>query len=245
MARIFITGSSAGLGRLAARRLVEEGHTVVLHGRNEARARDAMEGVPGAHHALVGDLADLDETRQLAADANADGPFDAVIHNAGVYRASGSEILAVNVLAPYVLTCLMEKPERLAYLSSGMHRGGGPAAVDRITSAKRDISYSDSKFLVLLLAQAVARAWPDVAVNTVNPGWVPTKMGGAGAPDDLEKGAETQVWLAAGDDEGARATGRYLYHMEEAAYRPEADDAALQRKLLQRCEEVTGVRPPW
>lgn len=241
---IFITGSSAGLGRLAARRLVEQGHRVVLHARSEERARDAMDGVPDADDVLIGDLADLEETQQLAVDANAAGPFHSVIHNAGVYRAPGREILAVNVLAPYVLTSLIDKPERLIYLSSGMHQQGEPAAVDRITAAQPDISYSDSKLLVLLLANAVARHWPDVAVHTVNPGWVPTKMGGPGAPNDLEKGVATQVWLAASGDERARASGRYLYHMEEARHHPAADDAALQQKLLQRCEEATGVPFP-
>lgn len=241
---IFITGSSAGLGRLAARRLVEQGHRVVLHARSEARARDAMDGVPGAADVLIGDLSDRDETRQLAEAANAAGPFDSVIHNAGVESAPGREILAVNVLAPYVLTCRMEQPERLIYLGSGMHRGGHPEAVRRITDPEPDISYSDSKLLLLLLAKAVARAWPGVSVNTVNPGWVPTKMGGPSAPDDLEMGVETQVWLAASDDHRARVSDRYLYHMAEARHHPEADGPDVQQELIRLCEQVTDVRFP-
>lgn len=240
MARILITGSSAGLGRLAARRLVDQGHKVVLHARNEQRSRDALDGVPGADDVLIGDLADMDETKELAAAANTTGRFDAVIHNAGVYRTSGSTILAVNTLAPYILTALIETPQRLIYLSSGMHRQGHPA-LDRMVS-EGSITYSDSKLHVVMLAKAVARQWPNVYANAVNPGWVPTKMGGRGAPDDLEKGAETQSWLAVSSEDAARVSGRYFFHKREADYHSAADDSALQDRLLATCEQITGIR---
>jgi NAD(P)-dependent dehydrogenase (short-subunit alcohol dehydrogenase family) len=87
MSRILITGSAAGLGRKAARRLVGAGHEVVLHARDEARTREALAGVPGASVALAGDLASIAETTELADRANQTGAFDAVIHNAGIgYR---------------------------------------------------------------------------------------------------------------------------------------------------------------
>jgi NAD(P)-dependent dehydrogenase (short-subunit alcohol dehydrogenase family) len=82
MARIFITGSADGLGQLAAKALVDEGHEVVLHARNEKRGREALEKVPGALDVLTADLGNLEETKDLASKANALGPFDAVIHNA-------------------------------------------------------------------------------------------------------------------------------------------------------------------
>jgi NAD(P)-dependent dehydrogenase (short-subunit alcohol dehydrogenase family) len=242
-ARIFITGSSAGLGQLAAQRLVDQGHQVVLHARNEQKRPEALAAVPGAEDVLIGDLASLEETTELAANVNKLGRFDAVIHNAGVYRAPGKDILAVNTLAPYILTCLIQRPQRLIYLSSGMHLQGNPSLRD-MASGKGSISYSDSKLHVVLLMKAVARKWPDVYANAVDPGWVPTKMGGPSAPDDLQKGFETQVWLAVSDDDKAKISGRYFHHGSEAHSRPEADDTALQDEFLATCERVTGVRFP-
>lgn len=83
MARIVITGSADGLGLLAAKQLVMEGHHVILHARNAARGQEALAKVPGAETVLVGDLSDRDATRQLATDINALGNVDAIIHNAG------------------------------------------------------------------------------------------------------------------------------------------------------------------
>lgn len=243
MARIFITGSTDGLGQLAAKDLLSKGHNVVVHARNKQRADDIQETVPGAESIVIGDLSDLEETKALADKVNAMGHFDAIIHNAGILRASGREILTVNTLAPYVLTCLLHKPRRLVYLGSGMHKHGRPA-LEKIGTGGNQISYSDSKLQVLLLAKAVARKWPDVCANVVDPGWVPTKMGGPGAPGDLQKGYETQVWLAASNDENAIVSGRYFHHKQPAKYHPDADKTDLQDALLERCEEVTGVRFP-
>ena len=243
MARIFITGSSAGLGQMAAELLIHQGHQVVLHARNEKRAQEALEGVSNAEDVVIGDRANIEETKQLAADVNALGRFDAVIHNAGIDRGSGKEILAANTLAPYILTCLMQKPQRLIYLGSDMHLHGRPS-LKHLISGKANVSYSDSKFYVVLLTKAVARKWPDVYANAVDPGWVPTKMGGPGAPDDLEKGFETQVWLAVNTDDKAKVSGRYFYHRRESDYHPEADNIALQDELLAICEQITGVGFP-
>lgn len=239
MARIFITGSSAGLGQLAAQSLIEQGHEVILHARNEKRAQDAMENVPGAETVLIGDLSKIEETKQLAGDVNALGRFDTIINNAGVYRTDQEKILRVNTLAPYILTCLIQKPKRLIYMSSGMHKGGNPS-LEKIKSGE-GISYSDSKFHDLLLAKAVARNWPDVFSNAVNPGWVPTKMGGSGASDDLDKGYETPVWLAVSEDEKVKVSGRYFYHKKETNYHSKADDAELQDKFLEACKQMTGI----
>src|SRR5687767_7182421 len=124
MARIFITGSADGLGQLTAKLLVDQGHQVVLHARNAERGRDALRKVKGAEDVLVGDLSSMVEAKKLADEVNALGSFDAVIHNAGVYRVPSKLIFAVNTLAPYILTCLIQKPRRLIYLSSGMHLSG-------------------------------------------------------------------------------------------------------------------------
>jgi NAD(P)-dependent dehydrogenase (short-subunit alcohol dehydrogenase family) len=240
MARVFITGSADGLGQMAATLLVNQGNQVVLHARNAARAQVAFEKVPGREKVLIGDLSSIEETKQLAEEVNALGSFDAVIHNAGVYRATSKMILTVNTLAPYILTCLIEKPKRLIYLSSGMHTSGD-ASIERLTS---NTSYSDSKLQVLMLAMAAARKWPDVYSNAVDPGWVATKMGGTGAPDDLDKGAETQAWLAVGNDNNAKVSGHYFYHQKQKQYLPLASDVTKQEKLLSVCEQMTGVHFP-
>jgi NAD(P)-dependent dehydrogenase (short-subunit alcohol dehydrogenase family) len=243
MARVFITGSADGLGQLAAKALIAKGHQVVLHARNEARGEQAMDQVPGAEGVVIADLAIIDDAKELASKVNGLGTFDAIIHNAGVYQDSAEQILAVNTLAPYILTCLIHRPERLIYLSSGMHMQGH----FRPESFKKQvgqISYSDSKLHVLMLTKAVARRWTDVYSNAVDPGWVPTKMGGKGAPDDLTKGYETQVWLAISNEADAKVSGKYFHHQKVTQHNPEADDVRLQEKLLTLCEEVTGVSFP-
>lgn len=238
MARIFITGSADGLGALSAKALIAQGHFVVLHARNTERKRDALKINPEAEAVLSGDLSSIEETKNLAFEANKLAPFDAVIHNAGVYQTSSKEIFAVNVLAPYILTALVQKPKRLIYLTSGMHLQGR-AKFDNFKIGQ--VSYSDSKLYVLILCKAAARLWTNVYANAVDPGWVPTKMGGRGAPDDLQKGYATQVWLAVSKDEKAKVSGRYFFHQKERHSNPEGDDILLQEKFLDLCKKITGV----
>ena len=253
MARVFVTGSADGLGLMAGRLLAEQGHAVVLHARSDARAEDTREALPEAAAVVVGDLSTVAAMRDVADQANGQGRFDAVIHNVGlgdrerhrVETADGlSQMWAVNVLAPYVLTALMHRPDRLIYLSSGMHLGGDPSLDDLQWSERRwngSQAYSDTKLHDLLLTFGVARRWPGVLSNAVSPGWVPTRMGGRGAPDDLAEGALTQAWLAVSDDPGARVTGSYQYHRQPADEHPAARDPELQDRLLDHCEDVSGV----
>lgn len=243
MARIFITGSADGLGQLAAKALIAQGHQVLLHARNQERGQAALDNAPGAEGIVTGDLNNLDETEQLALKVNALESIDAIIHNAGVYDASADEILNVNTLAPYILTCLIGRPKRLIYLSSGMHMQGR-AKLESFKSNRSRITYSDSKLHVLMLCRGVARKWPGVYANAVDPGWVPTRMGGRGAPDDLQKGYETQVWLAVSNDEKALVSGRYFHHQKQSPHNREADDVLLQEKFLSLCQDITGVSFP-
>lgn len=243
MARIFITGSTDGLGQMAAMKLLKQGHRVVLHARNEKSAKEALVKVSGAETALAADLSSMEETKQLAAEVNRLGSFDAIIHNAGVYQVADSMILAVNTIAPYILTCLIQPPQRLIYLSSGMHLDGDPA-LKGLASEKPRANYSDSKLHDLILAKAVARRWPAVYANALDPGWVPTKMGGRAAPDNLEQGFQTQVWLAVSNDANALVSGRYFHHQREARYQLKADDTEVQEQFLTLCEKISGVRFP-
>ncbi len=256
MARVFITGSSDGLGRMAAQLLVEQGHEVVLHARNEPRSRTAMAAVPGAAAVLTGDLASIAQTRGLADQANALGPFDAVIHNAGIgfreKRRVATEdglahVFAVNTLAPYILTALIRRPRRLVYVSSELHRGGD-ADLDDLAWERRPWrghqAYSDTKLHDVLLAFAVARRWPDVLSNALEPGWVATKMGGAHATGDLNAAHRTQAWLATSDEPAAAVTGRYFYHKRLRKPNAATHDAGRQDKLLAECERLSGVSLP-
>jgi NAD(P)-dependent dehydrogenase (short-subunit alcohol dehydrogenase family) len=243
MAKIFITGSADGLGQLSANLLIKQGHEVVLHARNEERGREAMKKVKGASNVLIGDLSDMNETKKLADQVNSLSVFDAVIHNAGVYNTSGKQIFAVNTLAPFILTSLIRKPRRLVYLSSGMHLQGN-ANLDKFTTNIDRLTYSDSKLHVLMLCKTMTEKWPDVYSNAVDPGWVPTKMGGHGAPDNLQQGYETQAWLAVSNDERAKVSGKYFYHQKEKRHNPEADDANLREKFIKACEQVTGISLP-
>ena len=240
MSHIFITGSSDGLGLLAAKFLIEHGHKVVVHARNEERAEQTLRKLPGAEKVLIADLSKIEETKKLSEELNTLEKFDSIIHNAGVYNASSKELLNVNTLAPYILTCLVQRPQRLIYLSSGMHKGGN-AKFESFQADGDRINYSDTKLHVLLLCKAVASRWTDVYSNAVNPGWVPTKMGGRGAPDDLQKGFETQVWLATSNDEDARVSGQYFFHKKPIHSNPDADNIILQEAFLNTCAAITGV----
>jgi NAD(P)-dependent dehydrogenase (short-subunit alcohol dehydrogenase family) len=252
MARVFVTGSTDGLGLAAARWLMADGHEVVLHARNARRASaltDLGDRVAGV---VVGDLGSRAETEDVGAQVNALGVMDAVIHNAGVgYQEPRIEtpdghahVFAVNVLAPYVLTARITRPTRLVYLSSSMHHGG-EASVRDLDWAERRWSatqaYSDSKLFDATLALAVARLWPDTLSNAVDPGWVATRMGGPGAPGDLATGSATQAWLAVSDDPAARVTGQYFHHRRPRPPHPAAQDESFQSTLLSALEELTGI----
>lgn len=255
MAKVFITGSADGLGLMEARLLVSQGHQVVLHGRSQQRTKEALAKVPGALTAVVGDLASIAETTSLAGQVNELGPFDAVIHNAGVYGEAHCiptsdglpEIFVVNSLAPYILTCLITRPKRLVYTSSGLHRGGDASLKD-IEWNRRQCSasaaYADSKLHIAMLACAAARKWPDVLSNAMEPGWAATKMGGLGAPVSVEEGSRTQVWLAVSQDKDALVSGRYFAHKKLQRSHPAAADPAVQEKYLSECARLSGVAFP-
>jgi len=255
MARIFISGSSTGLGLMAGERLISQGHQVVLHARNADRAEATLHTLPSAHAIVVGDLETIAGTKDVATQVNALGRFDAVIHNAAVgYRegylvtADGlPHVFAVNTLSAYLLTALIERPKRLVYLSSGMHHHVD-ANLDDISWTRRrwngSQAYAESKLHDTLLAFAIARRWPNVFSNALEPGWVPTNMGGPGAPDDMNQAHLTQAWLAAGNDPKVDVTAKYFYHQKGMQPNPQAHDPALQDQLIALCAEISDVTLP-
>jgi NAD(P)-dependent dehydrogenase (short-subunit alcohol dehydrogenase family) len=255
MRRVLITGSSSGLGFLAGKLLVEQGHRVVLHARDDAKARATKAALPGCDAVVVGDVSSMAGMTSVAEQANALDRFDAVIHNVAlgseerrVPTSDGmTELFSVNVVAPYVLTALIERPERLIYLSSDMHAGGNERLEDpqwetRPWSGGR--AYSDTKLYDLMLALYLARRWPDTLVNAVDPGWVPTRMGGSNAPGDALDGATTQAWLAVSDEPSARVTGHYFHHQKPQRFKKAASQPAAQERLVEYLELLTGIKLP-
>ncbi len=233
MSKIFITGSTDGIGFLAAKQLLKDGHEVHLHARSEKRANDVKQKLEKEAPVLIADLSDINQIKRLAGELNEFGPYDAIIHNAGVISVPSEGIFKVNVLAPYLLTQWVEKPKRLVYLSSSMHRGGN--AFESDPNIQR-MNYSDSKLYLTALMRVFAHQNPELCINAVDPGWVPTKMGGSSAPDDLQKGYETQVWLTTSQDKEALVSGKYFYHKKQQTPKSIIDNVAFQKRLLAVCE---------
>lgn len=252
MVRVFVSGSSTGLGLLAARQLVAEGHDVIFHARNAKRATDLKKEVGTSTSIVIGDISTISGALDIAHQVNAIGAIDSVIHNAGVGYGSSPrqtpdgfpDIFAVNVLAPYILTSRIVGPSRLVYLSSSMHRTS-PDVGDIFWQARRwngSLAYSESKLYVTALAFLVARLRPTVCANAVDPGWVPTRMGGQGAPDDLQEGCATQAALAAPKDQRyATLTGAYLHHMRAETPATLTQTVSFQDQLLEVCRKHSGV----
>ncbi|TDO51625.1 NAD(P)-dependent dehydrogenase (short-subunit alcohol dehydrogenase family) [Kribbella sp. VKM Ac-2527] len=243
MALILVTGASAGLGLATAAALAEAEHDVVLHARNADRVAD--QGIRDRmHEVLYGDLAHLDEVVRLAQQANAIGRFDAVIHNAGVL--DGPDVFAVNIVAAFVLTAMMMPPNRSIFLSSSMHSSGSTdlGAVEFSRAGNRR-AYADSKLYVTALAMTCAGRWPDSMAHAVDPGWVPTRMGGPAATDSLEEGHRTQAWLATADEsEISPRSGAYWYHHTPRRPHPAAHAPGFQRDLMRKLEQHTGIAFP-
>jgi NAD(P)-dependent dehydrogenase (short-subunit alcohol dehydrogenase family) len=224
--RILITGSTTGLGLISGEMLLKQGHDVVFHARSKTSKTNKD------YTYVYGDLSKIDETRDVVEQANSMGAFDSVIHNAGVYTSTPEELFAVNVVAPYLMTKTLKACERHIYLSSGMHLSG------TMNLNPHKCSYSDTKLFVLMIAKWFAKEWPDRFINAVDPGWVPTRMGGSGAPDDLNQGAETQSWLAVSSDPTALVSGKYFHHLKQHKSNPIADESGAQEQLISFLDNV-------
>jgi len=235
MSKIFITGSSDGIGLETAKKLINLGHEVVLHARDEKKAKKLKSKLDVK--VLIGDLNNLDETKYLAQKVNKQGKFDTIIHNAGVFHEDKQTIFRVNVLAPYILTALIKKPKQLIYIGSNMHPQG-EFDLEKLPIEK-ELDYSSSKLLILMMSLAISRYSKDVCVNTVDPGWVKTKMANYNAPDSLEDGSATQVWLASKED--LTLSGKYFYHLQETIYSSKADNIEQQDKLIDIYKELTNI----
>ncbi|CAI7626430.1 unnamed protein product [Penicillium pancosmium] len=246
MVRVFITGSTDGIGQAAAKLLIDHGHEVTLHARNTDRAASAQAALPKAKGVLVGDLKSISETKQLARDANAAGPFDAIVHNAGIgYEVTSdniSAVFAVNTLAPYILTCLMDKPTtRLLFMSSDSHWGGD----ESLRNAEHSHSYGNSKLHDVMLAKAFARRWDDIQVISMHPGWVRTKMGGMAAPGSVSSSAKALAGWCSGENPLAKVkSGAFVTTGGESSPHSGSENVDKQEELLGLCKRISECSVP-
>ncbi len=256
MSRIFITGSSDGIGQAGAKLLADQGHKVFLHARNPCRAKQAHEAVAKAEGVIIGYLTTIEGSKALAAEADNSGPWDTVIHNAGLGPSNSDNktsdgfqsTFAVNSLGPYILTALMEKPKRLLYLSSQLHSGGSDD-LDDITWSKRKFqsmqAYSYSKLHDVMIANAVARYWPDVQSCSLDPGWIKTKMGGGGAPGVVGTPAKALADYAIGSSSiVGDKTGAYFNPQGARTPHKGATSTQKQDEFMSICEQLSGVKFP-
>ena len=256
MARIFITGSTRGIGAKTARQLIDLGHEVVVHARDHARAEETKAQFPDAHGVVVGELDSLASTSDLSTKATAFGPYDVIIHNAGTgggvsERAETGDglerIFHTNVIAPYVLTAQMELPRRMIFLTSSVEANSKWVPEDLQWNQRKwkgMQAYAETKLHDLMLALEIAARYPQVISNAVDPGWIKTAMGGPSAPDPVALGAETQVWLASSDDADATASGRYLKRRQVLDPSPVALDADARTQLVDELARLSGVNLP-
>ncbi|GKU05613.1 daunorubicin c-13 ketoreductase [Fusarium langsethiae] len=252
MVRVFITGSTDGIGHAAAKLLTEQGHQVVFHARNADRAASVKTSIPNAYSVLVGDLSSIEETKSLAKQANDAGPYDVIVHNAGIGYGSTarreitpdkiSAVFAVNTLAPYILTSLMDKPRsRLLFMSSDSHYSGD----ETLQNATQSHSYGNTKLHDTMLAKAFARRWTDIQILSMHPGWVKTKMGGKSAPVMLSEPAKALASWVAGEGPLTKVTsGAFVTTSGESKPHPGADKVEKQEELLDICKQISDISAP-
>jgi NAD(P)-dependent dehydrogenase (short-subunit alcohol dehydrogenase family) len=255
LSTVLVTGSSDGIGAGVAALVAQQGHRLVLHARNQARAERCRASGPAGADVVVGDLASLSSTRNMAAELQRMGPPDVVVHNAGWVSRETSRPLTmdgleqtfqVNLLAPFLLTALLPLPARLVFVSSDSISRGAIRLHDLQHEASwtGDAAYADSKLALAALAFAIARHYPSVISNAVHPGWVRTKMAGDVAPLNVSQGADTPAWLATSADAAATVSGAFFHNRRPISVNPQASDPALQDGLVQRCTELCGASLP-
>jgi NAD(P)-dependent dehydrogenase (short-subunit alcohol dehydrogenase family) len=264
-----VTGATEGIGKQTAFELLRKGLFVVVHGRSEARARDAAGAIAEAAKSkdvdiAVADFARMKEARAMGeALAKKHPRIDVLLNNAGVFAEKrtitedGFELtVAVNHFAHFVLThtllgALRAAPTggRIVHVSSGAHTGGDVDLED--LSFEHGWSgydaYASSKLMNVLFSNELARRLHGTSVtsNALHPGVIATKLlrtGFGGGGGSLESGARTSVKVAT-DVSLAKTTGAYFASERRAEPSARARDPKLARAFYEKSCALTHVSP--
>lgn len=257
---ILITGSTDGIGLETAKRLVKEGHKVLIHGRNEAKLQETKQMLSELNNAneiysYVADLSDLNEVESFAkAVINEHKELDALINNAGVYNLANpitkdklDARFVVNTIAPYLLTKrlfpLLNKSSRVVNLSSAAQYDVSTDALRGKKLLANGEAYAQSKLAITMWSFDMAKQSDAPVIIAVNPkSFLGSKMvkeayGVAGA--DLSIGADILCRAALADD-FSNASGKYFDNDigQFAPAHPDAYDEQKIKKVVQTIEEI-------
>lgn len=265
---VLITGSTDGVGRYVARRLAEDGATVLIHGRDEARAKTLIDEIVQAGHAAPtfyqADLSSMAATRALAEAVKRDHRrLDVFISNAGIgsqndgpqrqVSGDGHELrFAVNYLSGFLLAHLLlpllktAAPSRIVNVASlGQH----PIDFEDVMITKGysgSRAYAQSKLAQIMFTVDLAEELKGAAitVNSLHPAtYMNTTMvraGGIAPISTVEQGGAAILHLVEGDDVAGRS-GLFFNGMNEARANPQAYDADARRRLRALSLELTGL----
>ena len=259
-----VTGATDGIGKQTALELSKKGATVLVHGRNEARATEAVKALgPGDYHPVWGDLASLKDVAAMADRVLAKHPvIDVLLNNAGVFMKERQltpdgfeKTMAVNHFGHFVLTHRLlpaltaARQGRIVHVSSMAHMRGG-IELDDLTF-ERDFSgygaYSASKLANVLFSNALARRLKGTAVtsNSLHPGVIRTKLLATGFDSggaSLASGAVTSVYCAS-EPKLAEVSGEYFADGRKAEASSEGRSLKLQDAFYALSCELTGMTP--
>jgi len=249
--RVLVTGATDGIGEEIARQMAGRGARVVVHGRSAEKAEAAAERT-GAAEIAVADLASFAQVRAMADGLS--GSLDGLVNNAGIGYGTAPPRNArtedgheptwqVNFLSAFLLTELLRerlRGGRVVHVSSGVHSSGS-VDLERPDEPRYATPYAQSKIALVMLAREQGERWArdgGPAVNACSPGWIATKMGGAGG-GDLADGADTPVWMLT-DPSLEGVTGRYFWQRREEEPNPQTNDETARRRLVELARAATG-----
>jgi NAD(P)-dependent dehydrogenase (short-subunit alcohol dehydrogenase family) len=212
-----ITGANKGLGYETARRLVAAGHEVWIGARDPGRGRAAA-GELGARFVQLDVTDDASVAAAAATVERESGGLDVLVNNAGISggRTPVPDIVAddvrhvyeTNVFGPVrVMQAFAPLLQRSAHavvvnVSSGMGSLAVTSDPGRIESTILGLAYPSSKTALNMLTSQYAKAYPQMRINAVDPGYTATDLNGHSGPQTIETGAEVIVRAASLNGDG-------------------------------------------